>query len=510
MSGEPAKPLPKLDEETDTVVAYPELKEKPDKLRFETFIERYLRDFGPFQWITLLVMASPCLAPAIHIMSTVFIMGDHEPITFYCKGTNPNFSMVCERTYLRTVIQGSYYLGQMIGSLIISIISDRNGRRLAFIISVIIQIYCATWVMIPLGVSAYVLGRIGLGFAHYGLFGLPLVMALEMLSPDKRKWATFGAGCLFSTGQVILGFIAMLELDMLEFQFAIFLPMVLLLFCVWFSYESPRWLLSQGRTKEAGHIFARVAHWNKTCLPSNWQDMIEIEHSGPQPTVPLTALFKTPKICLRFIVVICLWPVVSMVYYGMSTKMDLLGGNLYANFIAGGLVEIPANLLVMMFIDKIGRRWMTFIALMVVSFSLASSLVFTQDNTAAWISLVQILVAKCAATAVYSTIYTYTPELFPTSVRTRAVGVCSLFARVGGILSSFMVYYLVPRFGRVVIVIPFAVLAFIAAIGVRLLLPETAGTHLPQTVEDVEHPSTRKERAKEHELQPLTSDAKNV
>lgn len=85
--------------------------------------------------------------------------------------------------------------------------------------------------MVPLGVWAYMLGRIGLGFSHYGLFTIPVLLALEFLSPPKRKWACFGAGCLFAVGQIILGLIAMLELPFLKFQFALFVPLILLFVC---------------------------------------------------------------------------------------------------------------------------------------------------------------------------------------------------------------------------------------------------------------------------------------
>ena len=85
--------------------------------------------------------------------------------------------------------------------------------------------------MVPLGVYSYMLGRIGLGFSHYGLFSIPVLLALEFLNPSKRKWATFGAGCLFAVGQIVLGLIAMLELDFLKFQFALFAPMCLLFIC---------------------------------------------------------------------------------------------------------------------------------------------------------------------------------------------------------------------------------------------------------------------------------------
>lgn len=59
------------------------------------------------------------------------------------------------------------------------------------------------------------------------------------------------------------------------------------------------------------------------------------------------------------------------------------------------------------------------------------------------ITLAQFLIAKCAITTTYATIYTFTPELFPTVIRNTAMGVCSMMARFGAILASFISLWLV-------------------------------------------------------------------
>ena len=43
------------------------------------------------------------------------------------------------------------------------------------------------------------------------------------------------------------------------------------------------------------------------------------------------------------------------------------------------------------------------------------------------------LIGKFGATASFNIVYLYTAELFPTQIRSTAVGLCSMMARIGGL-----------------------------------------------------------------------------
>lgn len=65
----------------------------PVKYSFEEFVSKYLKDFSKFQWLMMLIMAIPCFAPSLHLMSWVFIGSTDIPTR--CRGdlynttTNP-------------------------------------------------------------------------------------------------------------------------------------------------------------------------------------------------------------------------------------------------------------------------------------------------------------------------------------------------------------------------------------------------------------------------------------
>ena len=91
------------------------------------------------------------------------------------------------------------------------------------------------------------------------------------------------------------------------------------------------------------------------------------------------------------------------------------------------------------------------------------------------------LVGKFGSSAAFAIVFLYTAELFPTSMRNSAVGMCSTLARIGGILAPS-----VAQFGQYQPEVPFYIFGVATLIGgaCGFLLPETKGRKLPDTVED--------------------------
>ncbi|NXW15579.1 S22AD protein, partial [Circaetus pectoralis] len=85
------------------------------------------------------------------------------------------------------------------------------------------------------------------------------------------------------------------------------------------------------------------------------------------------------------------------------------------------------------------------------------------------------VLGKFAASASFSTSYVYSAELFPTVVRQTGVGLCSMSARLAGIMAPLT--RLLGRYHRAV---PMAVFGSAPVVGglLCLLLPETRGTDL--------------------------------
>ncbi|VDM71538.1 unnamed protein product [Strongylus vulgaris] len=184
-----------------------------------------------------------------------------------------------------------------------------------------------------------------------------------------------------------------------------------------------------------------------------------------------------------------------MVYYGMALKPNVLGGDMYINFVFAALVEIPALLLVFLTIDRVGRRAVTS-----AGYFLAGACLLSFVLVPLVVSIIQMMISRGAITGTYAAMYTYTPELFPTVIRNTAMGICSMIARIGAISATYLSLWIAetPN-GKMYMIIPFAVMAISAAALTLFFLPETMGTALPETIAQIEG----EDSPISQELQPL-------
>ncbi|KAI6229142.1 Organic cation transporter protein [Aphelenchoides fujianensis] len=534
-------------------------------MRFEDLIINHLGEFGRYQKIQFFLVCLPSMFTAMHALSWTFSAASvpHRCRTVADPPTNANFwsnhtglftaacdpktdsghslcvrdacklpdgqpcpngfiydrseitysaidrwDIVCDRSVLKAVIQSTYYIGQMIGSVVFGYLGDRIGRKKVFFVAIILQIVSGLSMVLAPHWTVFGVLRAGVGFAHPGIFVIAVVIGMELVGPSKRKIASVFTGIFFSFGQMSLGLLAYFIRDYQYLQLAIAAPALVFLTYWWLVPESARWLVSQRRYNDADEIVQRAARMNKTAVPEKWWEQLEEDTVRPpgdddkttrRKTYGFLDLLRTPKIRKISLGIFFCWPVVSMVYYGVSMNTNFLGGDLYKTFIFGALMEVPAVLTVFFLVDRIGRKALLAGGFTIASLCMISNLII---HDAHWmVTMAQFLIAKGSITATYATIYTFTPELFPTVIRNTAMGICSMMARVGAICASYIAMWLVDDYGKIAMILPFASLGLCAAVVIVLLLPETKGRNLAETIEEVEG------KVRAHELEPLQPQA---
>lgn len=277
-----------------------------------------------------------------------------------------------------------------------------------------------------------------------GVYNVIFVLGMEMVSPRKRVLGGSVIAFLYSTGQVLLGVIAMHTLHFRKLLLALYLPTFAVLTYIWMIPESVRWLLSKDRRKDASEIILKAARINKKiltdvtieCLCYQPPPMTDPEDGIKEPIHIYENTFvvaiQSKPVLKRLIQCCFCWFSTSLVYYGLSIQSVNLHGNKFINFISFSLAEYPPILITYFFLDKVGRKGLLCGSLLVSGLACIIPVLFISDHTNVW-RLFLLGMSKCAVTISFTILYVYTTELFPTNLRQSAMSLCAVFGCLGGI-----------------------------------------------------------------------------
>jgi len=416
------------------------------------------------------------------------LLYDHSLVT---SSLVQEFDLVCHRSYLTSVLSSLYMLGALVGSYLFGWISDKSGRMKSLMLACLtcslsgcLGAFCGG----SLGMYGYGILRFLTGMGGIGAFVTAFVLAVE--HAGSRFTMLLGVAIMipFSMGEVALGLAAYLFRDWKLLQIVTHLPLLGLLLLYRIVPESPRWLIINGRMKEAKAIISLVGKENRRQLPDHLLRTKAKEGETPAQTPALTdssvlSIFKSPRMALRTLNMCYQWFSVTMCYYGLSFASTSLSDDPYKIFVLNCLIEIPGHLFCMFTMDCWGRRpILSFCQIFSgVSCIVCGLLQGTSDTNLQLVQVILSMFGKFGAAACFAIVFVYTAEMFPTVIRNQAVGTCSLVARMGGILCLLLdllkVYWLpAPVFIMGVVATSAGLLA--------TLFPETLGEELPETMED--------------------------
>ncbi|GCC20795.1 hypothetical protein chiPu_0019363 [Chiloscyllium punctatum] len=159
------------------------------------------------------------------------------------------------------------------------------------------------------------------------------------------------------------------------------------------------------------------------------------------------------------------------------------GGDSYTDLFVVGAVELLATILGILMVDRFGRRRPALISnILAGTFCLLAACISLDMH---WLKSAVATLGRCGTTISLSILFLVTNELQPTSIRNFGVSVCSSLSAIGGIAAPFVLFKLAILWSELPLVI-FGALSLVAG-GLMQLLPETKGTRLLQTVDDVEN-----------------------
>lgn len=131
--------------------------------------------------------------------------------------------------------------------------------------------------------------------------------------------------------------------------------------------------------------------------------------------------------------------------------------------------------------DRTGRRGLISFYMVTGGIACIIAAYMVQGST---IATTIVMFGKFFIASSFAIIYNYSAELFPTVVRNSALGIGSMCARASGALTPLIT--LLDSFDPTLPSVIFAVITLISGL-LTLILPETLGQPMPQSIEDGEH-----------------------
>lgn len=424
-----------------------------------------------------------------------------------------NFTCDANRWKL-TLVGTMQSIGQFIGLMFAGYISDRYGRRtfltlatsLAGVSGLIHSFSVNYWMFLAFEFLDAIMAA--------GIYSAGFILGVETIGVKNRVFGGTIMCCMFTTGEILLGLIAswlrswrmLLRVVYAPGLLAILLPLVI--------PESVRWLLSKGKDNEVEKIYCKMARMNNLQVTDEainiFKELNVAENKTKSELVielderkPIVQVLHSSVILIRLLACSFCWVTNAFVFYGLSLNSVAFAGDKYINFILVVVVEIPAYCLTWLLTDRIGRK-PTLSGAFLLSGVFCLAIQFVPAGAWSYGPLLLYMAGKMCITIAFSTIYIYTAELFPTTLRHSLLGFCSMTGRIGSILS--------PQTPLLAQIMPSLPLILFGSMGIiagmmSLIFPETLGTKLPDTVWEAENIGRVKSNGS-HEIPDLKNDTK--
>ncbi|KAH9900128.1 sugar transporter [Xylariomycetidae sp. FL2044] len=429
----------------------------------------------------------------------------------------------------------SLFVGLCVGSFVWGMGADIIGRRLAFNFTLLITSIFGVWAAYAPGWGAVCVLFACMGTGVGGNLPVDGALFLEFL-PDASSALLTLLSVWWPVGQLVSSFLAwyfitnwpvdegwrrfVATIGILTFL------MFLVRFGVFHLFESPKYLLSQGRQSEAVAVVHGIAHKNgkKTWLTDEILDAVADTDVLDEPAASRTRatsaggnvlrrnlmsmsldrikpLFANRKLGLATLLMWFCWASIGMGYPlfnaflpqylshgggdtsstppaadGGSSPVSATPPETYRNYAIISVVGVPGSLLAAYAVDHesplLGRRGTLALSTLVSAVFLFLFVLLGAGHPGA--RLFFTCVEAFCQNIMYGVLYAFTPEIFPAPARGAGTGVASFLNRATGLVAPVLAAN-VPGDGTTAPIYLSAIL-ILAAFGAMVLIPiETRG-----------------------------------
>ncbi|KAM0251880.1 hypothetical protein ACHAQJ_007993 [Trichoderma viride] len=411
---------------------------------------------------------------------------------------------------LKGIIAAAYSLGAILSLPFIPIINDKYGRRWSIVGGSVVMIIGALIQGFSQHVAMYIVARIVLGF------GIPTCIVSgssligELSYPKERAILTSLFNVSYFIGQIVAAAITFGTNNIPNNwgwripSLLQMVPSVMQIAFVFLLPESPRWLVTKGRSAEANDILVKYH-----AEGDQESEFVRAEMAQIQTTIELEvessktswlSLFKTAGMRRRtlissFLGLFTQWSGNTLISYYLGDLLAMIGqtDSVFKQKINVAIAcwSLVCGVTVSMLVNRFNRRTMYLtctISLLVVYIcwtvtmeqsieAIASG--FTNKAAGAATLFFIFAYQPCYNIGYNALTYTYLVELWPYAERSRGISVFQLFGRLSGFFATFVNPIGLQNISWRWLIIYCCWLAFEVCF-VWFLFPETAGRTLEE------------------------------
>nr|CUU98704.1 solute carrier family 22 [Hymenolepis microstoma] len=417
------------------------------------------------------------------------------------------WDLVCEDSWKNPFSTFVYMFGMMMGFLSGGFLSGLLGRKGALYLATIFECAFGLAVTFAPTYEWYIALRFFLAGACTIKVASVSVMMVEITTARYRAFfsAIFALffQCIY---RIVHALCAMFIHEWRYLHLVIMIPGFIGLFTILGMPESPRWLVSQDKDRTALEILYKAYKVNSTCKSGRRLTFEEfLEETGhpdvkdgpkkPKKAFKLTDLlrgfgrgfaapYQNTDIAKRSVISTLLFTGQMCAFFGMLFYTQVIRGSVYYVYILNALTSIPGTLISTLLYWRLKGRKKPLLVLyaMSVAILLIGGLYTVVGKPESEIPLIVCCnITLVLLGASLNMLFIYTPELFPSSIRSQGFGSATGFGRVGSMLCSF-INQLDLQVGHGVPVIIYAGV-LVLQFALTCCLPDTDGENLADVVQ---------------------------
>ncbi|GGP09340.1 MFS transporter [Oceanobacillus neutriphilus] len=335
------------------------------------------------------------------------------------------------------LIGSSALIGLFLGSFFFGWLTDKIGRKPIYLTTIALFVFISILQYFVSSPEQLFILRLLLGFAISAEYATGATLLSELIPRKQRGTILACLNAMWTVGfvfSVIVGY-AMLHFGGEEIWRWILvssaMPAFLLLMLRLGSAESPRWLMSKGRVDEARAVvdkyFGSHVRIDNLVMEENKKTEVkEIFSKKYRTRTAFAGLF---------------WCLHVLPYFGMMTFLPVVFASLNLNdeflgTLISNLFQLAGAVAGVVIMDKISRRSFVIYSFLILAVSIGLLVVIPNPSSFIIVGSFSIYVFAASASGNLQTVYP--SEMFPTHIRSTAVGFATMISRIGAAAGTFL------------------------------------------------------------------------